>query len=161
VKAKLQMADQGALSYLARRGVSPQWRGFLRALLEVVDTHLPPEARLLLLRSLGEGMARQMPLPGCDTLAALEGAMNEALAEAEWGYVEVALDEAQAALVLRHAAAPLVSLPDDPAGAWIAPVLEGLYQCWLDAQPGAVEGVPVRRAAQEGGMVVLRYAQAA
>lgn len=161
MKAKLQMADQGALSYLARRGVSPQWRGFVRALMEVVDAHLPAEGRLVFLRALGEGMARQAPLPPCATLGELEAAMNTALAAAEWGYVEVALDEAQAALVLRHAAAPLIPLPADAAGAWIAPVLEGLYQAWLDAQPGAVEGVPVRRAGQEGGLVVLRYAQAA
>lgn len=161
VKAKLQMADQAALSYLARRGVSPQWRGFVRALLDVMHLHLPAEARLLLLRALGEGMARQMPLPVAATLAELEGAMNTALAAAEWGYVEVALDEAQAALVLRHVAAPLIPLPDDAAGAWIVPVLEGLYQTWLDAQPGAVQGVPVRQAGQEGGLVVLRYAQAA
>lgn len=155
------MADQAALTYLARRGVSPQWRPFVRALLEVAGAHLPEAARLLFLRALGEGMARDMALPPCESLSALEAAMNAALAEAEWGYVEVALDEAEAALVLRHAAAPLVSLPADPAGAWVVPVLEGLYQAWLDAQPGAVEGVPVRQAAHEGGLVVLRYAQAA
>ncbi|MBB3897042.1 hypothetical protein GGQ83_000468 [Roseococcus suduntuyensis] len=161
VKVKLQMADQGALSYLARRGVSPQWRGFVRALMGIAQAHLPGEARQTFLRALGEGMAREMTLPPCDSLSALEAAMNAALAEAEWGYVEVSLDEAQAAMVLRHAAAPLVSLPEDPAGAWIIPVLEGLYQAWLDAQPGAVEGVPVRQAAHEGALVVLRYAQAA
>jgi hypothetical protein len=45
------MADQGALSYLARRGVSPQWRGFVRALMEVVDAHLPAEGRLVFLEA--------------------------------------------------------------------------------------------------------------
>lgn len=161
VKARLQMADQGALSYLARRGVSPQWRGFVRALLDVAGTHLPEAGRRVFLRALGEGMAREMPLPLCATLAELEGAMNTALAAAEWGYVDIALDEANAALLLRHVAAPLIALPDDPAGAWIAPVLEGLYQAWLDAQPGAMEGVPVRQEGHEAGHLVLRYAQAA
>jgi hypothetical protein len=162
VKVTLQMADQGALSsYLARRAVSPQWRPFLRALMGVVREHLPEESRALLLRALGEGMAREMPLPPCETLAELEARMNEALAAAEWGYVEIAFDEAAPALLIRHAAAPLVSVAGDPEGAWVGTLLEGLHQSWLDAQPGAGAGVPVRCARRENALVELRYALAA
>jgi hypothetical protein len=161
MKAKVQMADQNALSYMARQGVSPQWRAFVRSLLDISASHLPDPAQDQFLRAVGEGMARQMQLPPSATLAALEDAMNVALAEAEWGYVEIALDVANAALLLRHRAAPLISMPNDPAGNWVAQVLEGLYQTWLDEQPGAVAGVPVRRTEQAPGAVVLQYARAA
>jgi hypothetical protein len=161
MKAKVQMADQSALSYLARRGVSPQWRPFVRALLDIAGEHLPEAAQDDFLRALGKGMARDMPLPHCATLAALEDAMNVALAAAQWGYVEIALDEANVALLLRHTAAPLIPLPNDPAGNWVARVLEGLYQAWLDTQPGAEAGVPVRRTEQAPAAVVFQYAKAA
>jgi hypothetical protein len=162
VKVKLQMAEQGALSsYLARRAVSPQWRPFLRALMAVVEEHLPGDARATLLRAIGEGMAREMPLPPCATLVELEARMNEALAAVEWGYVQIALDEAAPALIIHHAAAPLVSVAGDPKGAWLGTLLEGLHQAWLDAQPGATAGVPVRCARLENALVELRYALAA
>lgn len=162
VKVKLQMADQGALSsYLARRAVSPQWRPFVRALMAVVKEHLPAEARTTMLRALGEGMAREMPLPPCETLAELEARMNEALAANEWGYVQISLDETAPALLIRHAAAPLVSVAGDAEGAWVGTVLEGLHQAWLDAQPGAAAGVLVRCAKLENALVELRYALAA
>lgn len=162
VKVTLQMADQGALSsYLARRAVSPQWRPFLRALMGVVAEHLPGDARVTLLRALGEGMAREMPLPPCGTLVELEARMNEALATVEWGYVQISLDEAAPSLLIRHAAAPLVSVAGDAEGAWVGTVLEGLHQSWLDAQPGAASGVAVRCAKLENALVELRYALAA
>jgi hypothetical protein len=162
VKVTLQMADQGALSsYLARRAVSPQWRPFLRALMAVVDETLPSDARTTLLRALGAGMAREMPLPACGTLVELEVRMNEALAAVQWGYVQIALDEAAPALLIRHAAAPLVSVAGDAEGAWLCTLLEGLHQAWLDAQPGAAAGVTVRCEKRENALVELRYAQAA
>lgn len=162
VKVTLQMADQGALSsYLARRAVSPQWRPFVRALMAVVGEHLPGDARGSLLHALGAGMAREMPLPACETLAELEARMNEALAAVEWGYVQISLDETVPALLIRHAAAPLVAVAGDAEGAWLGTVLEGLHQAWLDAQPGAAAGVPVRCERLENALVELRYALAA
>jgi len=161
MKAKVQMTDQNALSYMARRGVSPQWRAFVRSLLDISATHLPEAAQDVFLRALGEGMAREMPLPACTTLAELEDAMNVSLAAAEWGFVELTLDKGNAALLLRHMAAPIISRPGDPNGRWVARVLEGLYQSWLDAQPGAVAGVPVRRTEDAAGTVVLQYVKAA
>jgi hypothetical protein len=162
VKVKLQMADQGPLSsYLARRAVSPQWRPFLRAVMAVMDEHLPAEGRVTLLRALGAGMAREMALPACTSLGELEARMNEALAAVEWGYVQISLDETVPALLIQHAAAPLVSVAGDAEGAWLGTLLEGLHQAWLDAQPGAAAGVPVRCARLENALVELRYALAA
>ena len=40
-----QLADPTTLSYIARRGVAVQWRGFLRALVETLDAHLDPTSR--------------------------------------------------------------------------------------------------------------------
>jgi hypothetical protein len=159
---KLQMADHGALSsYFARRAVSPQWRPFLRALMGVIEEHLPGDARATLMRAIGAGMARDMPLPACETLVELEARMNEALATVEWGYVQILLDEAQPALLIQHAAAPLVSVAGDAEGAWLGALLEGLHQAWLDAQPGATAGVTVRCARLQDALVELRYARAA
>ena len=50
-----------SLSYLARRGVSPQWRGFLRALIETLDANLDVASRDALLRAVGARLAGLMP----------------------------------------------------------------------------------------------------
>jgi hypothetical protein len=152
--------DGAAAAYLARRDVSAQWRGFLRALVETLDTHLDAASRDGLLRSVGARMGGLLPLPPAGTLAELEAAMNEALAGAAWGYVSVQLDQGDRTLVLVHSLAPLVTRPGDSQGAWIGPVLEGLYGAWLRAQQGGQESEAQLRVARcVPGQVVLRYGQ--
>ena len=58
-------AASSALSYLARRGVAAQWRGFLRALVETLDANLDPGSRDSLMRAVGGRFAALMPLPPC------------------------------------------------------------------------------------------------
>ena len=100
-----QLADPTTLSYLARRGVAVQWRGFLRALVETLDAHLDASSRDSLLRAVGGRMAALAPMPACATLTELESRMNDVLAAADWGYVQLTLDATATALLINHAAA--------------------------------------------------------
>lgn len=153
----MQIADPQAMAYLARKGVAMQWRGFLRALLETLDANMDPESRDALLRAVGGRIAQLSPMPACGTLGELESRMNDVLAAADWGFVQIALDNSSRALVLTHSAPPMVATHHDATGGWITAVLEGLYAAWLASQSGAEGNVPLRRQPAMAGSVVLRY----
>jgi hypothetical protein len=157
--SRTQIVDPLAMVYLARKGVAVQWRGFLRALVETLDANMEPDSRDALLRAVGGRMAQLSPMPACGTLGELESRMNDVLAAADWGFVQVALDNQARVLLLTHNAAPIVTTHHDAAGAWVCAVLEGLYAGWLAAQPGAEGGVPLKRQPAAPGSVVLRYGQ--
>lgn len=150
-------AEPATLAYLVRRSASPQWRGFLRALVETLDEHMDAEARDTLLRTVGGRMGALSPLPGCTSLAELEARMNDVLAATDWGYVELAFDPDDHALMLTHSAAPALTTAADPGGTCIAAVLEGLHAAWLAGQPGAEAGLSAQRVATTPAAVVLRY----
>ena len=152
-------ADPTTLSYLARRGVSGQWRDFLRALVETLDSHLDVASRDSLLRAVGARIAAQSPLPGCANLAELEGRMNDELARIEWGYVAISLDTDDRALLISHFAPPIIATAADPSGGWVAAVVEGLLGAWLASQQGAHASLSPRRLAMAPAMITLRYGQ--
>jgi hypothetical protein len=160
VRVQDQITDPDALTYIARRGVAPQWRLFLRAMMETLETQLDHGAREGLLRMVGARMAALMPLPACATLSELEVRMNDTLAAADWGYVQLSLDVNSRTVLLRHVAAPLVGTHADLTGGWLGSVLEGLYGSWFSNQPGAEPGIHVRRWGPDGGAMLLRYARA-
>ncbi|MBU8536436.1 cellulose biosynthesis protein BcsD [Falsiroseomonas tokyonensis] len=135
--AEPHQAEPLTAAYLARRGVAPQWRLFVRGLVETLDEHLDSAGRAALLRAIGRRMADAMPLPHCDTLKALESHINDALGAAEWGYCQLAVDVEARRLLVTHAAAPAIGAGEDADGGWIGAVLEGLYGGWLSQQPGA------------------------
>ncbi len=150
-------ADPTTLAYLARRGVPPQWRSFMRSLVETLDTHLDAASRDSLLRAVGARLAALSPLPVCSSLAELEARMNDMLAQIDWGYIEIAFDPNERALVLTHAAPPTIATASDPSGGWIAAVLEGLFGAWVSAQPGAEPSLAPRRIAASPAQITLRY----
>ncbi len=154
---RMTAAEPNALLYLARRSVAAQWRGFLRALVETLDANLDAASRDALLRAVGTRFAALTPLPACAGLAELEARVNEALAAADWGWAEIALDPNDRALVVTHCAAPVVATGADPSGGWIGAVLEGLYGTWFGSQPGAEPSLVPRRTDSKPGMIVLRY----
>ncbi|MDO9708073.1 cellulose biosynthesis protein BcsD [Paracraurococcus lichenis] len=151
------VTDLRSVSYLARRGVSAQWRGFLQALIETLDANLDTASRDALLLAVGARLGGLMPLPSCASLGELETRMNEALAGCDWGWVEVSLDPQDRSLVLTHSAAPSIAAGTEANGAWIAAVLEGLYGAWLGGQPGADAGLSPRRVGGTSATVTLRY----
>jgi hypothetical protein len=144
-------------AYLARRGVATQWRAFLRALVETLEEHLDAEGRAALMRAIGRRMAEAMPLAHCDTLADLESRINDALAAADWGYCELALDTGAKRLVVQHSAAPAVSAGGDAEGRWIGAVLEGLYGSWFGNQPGASGELQPALSTYAPGSATLHY----
>ena len=152
--------ESRSLSYLARRGVAAQWRGFLRALVETLDANLDIASRDALLRAVGARLAGLMPLPACGSLPELEARINEALAGCDWGWVEISLDPQDRSLVLAHSAAPSIAAGAEANGTWIAAVLEGLHGAWLGAQPGSDPALAPRRVAATPATITLRYGRA-
>lgn len=153
-------AEPATAAYLARLGVTPQWRSFLRGLVETLDEHLDAEGRSALMRAVGRRMADAMPLPHCDTLKALESHINNALATAEWGFCRLSVDVERRCLLVDHTAAPVIGTGDDGDGAWIGAVLEGLYAVWLANQPGADAGLGPVLASYTAGEARLQYGRA-
>jgi hypothetical protein len=152
---------QPALAYIARRDVSPQWRGFLQAMLPALAARLPGAERDTLLRETGERLAAAWPLDAAETLDGLEQRMNEVLAAARWGHVTLHLDAQDRTLRFLHGAAPCIPVASDPDGAWLGLVLEGLYAAWLSAQPGGGEAgaARVRLVSLKPGEAVLAFGQ--
>ncbi len=144
-------------AYLARRNIAPQWRAFLRALAETLDEKLDAQARTALMRAIGQRMAQAMPLPRCDTLAALEIRINDALATIDWGYCTLSLEPGAGRLVVRHTAAPAIAASGDPVGRWVGAVLEGLYGAWFAGQPGADASLQPVLASFVPGAATLHY----
>ncbi len=154
------MTEPLTAAYLARRGVSNQWRAFLRALVETLDQHLDAEGRASLMRAVGGRMADIIALPHCDTLAEMEARINDALAAAEWGYVELAVDTGSRHLLVTHHAAPALAAGTDADGRWVGAVLEGLYGAWFAAQPGSDAKLKPVVTGYVPGRVTLGYGRA-
>jgi len=135
-----------------------QWRSFLRALAEEVDSSAGPSARDALLRGVGHRMARMMPLPPASSMETLELEMNDALSSTDWGRVRLDLQESDRCLVLTHTALPRIGSAGDPPGTWLAAVLEGLYEGWMAQQPGSESSLSARIQPGTGSeTVTLRY----
>lgn len=133
---------------------------FLRALAAEIDGQAGPAGRDALLRAVGRQMARLAPLTPVATMEALEAEMNAALAGIGWGRTRLSLHEAERALVFTHTGLPRLGGLGEPPGLWLAAALEGLYEAWMAAQPGADAGVGARRLAGAADEVVIRYARA-
>ncbi|MBN8907277.1 MAG: cellulose synthase [Rhodospirillales bacterium] len=118
-------------------GRSGTWRAFLRGLALELDAQAGPERAAAVLRGTGLRMATLLGLPPVDSLESLEYEMNAVLDEIGWGSVALHLSEAERCVLLMHAGLPPVGSAGAPPGAWLAPVLEGLYEGWMGQQPGA------------------------
>lgn len=134
----------------------PPWRAFLRGLALELEAQAGPAASAAVLRGTGQQMARLLGLPAVGSMDALEMEMNAVLAELGWGSVRLVLNEAERCVVLTHDGLPRIGSAGDPAGTWLAPVLEGLYETWLGQQPGADDTLRTRLD-QRGRTMVLRY----
>jgi hypothetical protein len=133
------------------------WRSFLRGLALELDAQVGPDAGSAILRGVGQRMAGLLPLLPVASLEALELEMNTVLAEIGWGCVQVTLHESERCVMMTHAGLPHVGSAGEPAGAWLAPVLEGLYQGWMGQQPGADGSLSARIGRYEGERIIIRY----
>lgn len=137
-----------------------QWRLFIRALAEEIDSLAGPGERDAMLRGMGRRMARLAPLPAVDVLEALEIEMNDALQLLGWGRVQLRLHATDRALMIQHTGLPRVGSLGSPAGSWLAAVLEGLYEVWLGQQPCSQASLAIRRVTPAiGDTVMLRFAR--
>ena len=134
-----------------------QWRVFVRALAEEVDSLAGAGERDDMLRGVGRRMAGMLPLPAVKTLDALEIEANDALGAIGWGSVRFELQEAQVALRVIHDGLPRIGSLGSPSGQWLGAMLEGLYDGWFSQQPGSKPSLSARRMPGDGAGVVLRY----
>jgi hypothetical protein len=153
--------DNGLMSAELQRPQPVQWRLFVRALADEVDSLAGPGERDDMLRGMGRRMSRMMPLPHVEQLDALQIEMNEALGDLGWGQVHLHLNADDRAIIIRHHGLPQVGSLGTPAGTWLAALLEGLYEGWLAQQPGSQASLVARRVpANSGEFVTLRFARA-
>lgn len=134
------------------------WRPFLRALAEELDTVAGPNGRDTLLHGVGRQLARLHPLSPRDSIDGLALEMNEVLDAFGWGQVDIAFDGQNGCLLLTHQGFPRVGGLGDPPGSWLAGVLTGLYEGWLAQQPGADAFLAARRMTSSSPeAVIIRY----
>ncbi len=134
------------------------WRPFLRALADEVDSVGGAAGRDALLREVGRRLARGHPLREASRIDVLELEINDALAGMGWGSASLRVSEADRALLIEHTGLPGLGGAGDPPGTWLSAVLEGVYEVWMAALPGADSSLSVRRVrATADGEVSLRY----
>jgi hypothetical protein len=136
---------------------SAAWRVFLRSLAAELDAQAGPEASVAILRATGRQMAGLLALIAVGSLEALELEMNAVLADIGWGRVRVTLNEAERCVVLSHSDLPPIGSAGEPLGAWLAPVLEGLYQGWMSQQPGSDPQFVAQVRGYEDATILIRY----
>ncbi len=137
-----------------------QWRVFVRALADEVDSMAKNFERDDMLRGIGRRMARLVPLPSVASLDALEVEMNDALGMLDWGSVGLHLHEGEQTLFVIHSGLPPIGSLGDPMGQWLSAVLEGLYETWLEQQPGHKASLIARRVQNsDPEVVIMRYAR--
>jgi hypothetical protein len=146
---------------MSEASTAPQWRVFLYALADEVDGLGGPGARDELLRNIGRRMALLRPALPVPSLDLLEVEINEILNVMGWGAAALRFNEADHQLVIAHTGLPRIGAAGDPPGTWLAAVLEGLYQGWLNQIPGADPALVVRRQSVTLNTVTLRYARVA
>ncbi len=138
-------------------GRPANWRGFLRALAEEIDSLGGLAARDALLRGIGHRMALQHPLPSVVDIVGIELEINGMLEEWSWGSARMALDDTDRSLMIAHVGLPSIGAVGDPPGTWLSAVLEGLYEGWFEELPGADPSLTVRRQKVTPDGAVLRY----
>lgn len=135
------------------------WRTFLRGLALEMEAQAGQHACFAVLRGTGRRMAQMSVLPEVASIPALELEMNAVLGEIGWGSVRLTLNETERCVVLSHSGLPSVGSAGEPAGTWLAPVLEGMFETWMGQQPGA--DASFRAQLYEiGDTIVVRYGKA-
>jgi hypothetical protein len=133
------------------------WRTFLRSLAVELDAQVGSDASKAILRRIGLQMASLLTLVAVDSLEALELEMNVVLTEIGWGRVQIDLMEAERYVSIIHTGLPPIGSAGQPAGTWLAPVVEGLYQGWMGQQPGADNAFRAKIEEYEDNKIVIHY----
>ena len=148
---------QRTLRLMLERDISRQWGVLTAALTTTLVSEIGQEEAWRLMQRTGRNIGRQRRLPACETLGALQTAVDVELKRLDWGWARLAArDEG---VDISHGAYPLAPGHGDPAGAWFAAVLEGLYTEWLGelAQNTDLTAVAMRLPETLGDVILLRY----
>ena len=122
--------DGTTLDVVAKRSCTPQWRAFMAALATTLSEIAGEELALRILVGVGAGIAKEQPVPACNSLADLKAAMNVALAALDWGQVDI--NETDKALEFVVVGYPYFEGVD--AQTAFAATLEAVLDGWLAAQ---------------------------
>jgi hypothetical protein len=147
--------DAMTLAAAARRSSPPHWRIFMEALGTSLSQVAGDEQALRILASVGATIAREQPVPVCNSLTDLKAAMNAGLQVLDWGQVD--LYEAEKALEFVVVGYPCFDGVE--AQTAFAAILEALLEGWL-AQQAARSGLSMRLVERGSGPyppLVFRY----
>ena len=125
---------EGSLAYYARQQCSIQWSAFLAAFSEEFGQQIPVAELRVLMARLGVSMAKNLPVPGGNTIAELEDSINSIWFNMDWGWIK--LTEKDDGLFVEHQACPVLFAFGDDALAWSPAILEGIYAHWFTAIGG-------------------------
>ncbi len=124
--------------YFASRQFAKQGRVILFGLARELYENFSPEEARGFLSQIGARIARDIAIPAVSTIDELEAEINVALAELDWGYLVIAVEEH--AVVMRQYAFPGHVMSEEGAPAWrraFAAILEGVYTAWMHRQGGS------------------------
>lgn len=150
--------DGTTLVVAARRSCPPPWRLFMDALASTLSRITGDEQALQILSGVGAAIAKEQPVPVCQSLAALKGAMNARLQVLDWGQVDVY--EVERALEFVVVGYPYFEGVE--AQTAFAAILEALLEAWLEQQ-AARPGLAMRLVERGQGSyppLVFRYERA-
>lgn len=145
-------------TYARRLQCTRQWRGFLAALGQEFAEALPPRELHALMARIGTRFAVQQNLGNCETIAALQDAMNQVWEGLDWGFAELA--QTPAGMEVHHRFSPLAAAFGNSEEGWATGFLQGVYQQWFEAAGAGGLRVQVTAPLDTLGSARLRLATA-
>ena len=130
VRAANNSIDGTTLDVAAKRSCAPQWRAFMEALATALPEVGGEELALRVLVEVGAGIAKEHPVPSCNSLTDLRAALNASLAALDWGQVDI--NETDKALEFVVVGYPYFEGVE--AQTAFAATLEAVLDAWLAAQ---------------------------
>jgi hypothetical protein len=130
VRAASNVTEGTTLDVAAKRSCAPQWRAFMAALATTLSEVAGDEMALRILIGVGAAIAKEQPVPVCNSLADLKTAINAALGALDWGQVDI--NEADRALEFVVVGYPYFEGVD--AQTAFAATLEAVLDSWLAMQ---------------------------
>jgi hypothetical protein len=114
----------------AKRSCALQWRAFMEALATTLPEISGDETTLRILAAVGASIAKEQPVPVCNSLAELKTALNASLGALDWG--EVDINETEKALEFVVVGYPYFEGVE--AQTAFAATLEAVLDGWLAMQ---------------------------
>jgi hypothetical protein len=130
VRAASNLTEGTTLDVAAKRSCAPQWRAFMGALATTLSEVAGDEMALRILVGVGAAIAKEQPVPVCNSLADLKTAINTSLGALDWGQVDI--NETDRALEFVVAGYPYFEGVE--AQTAFAATLEAVLDTWLAMQ---------------------------